>query len=123
MSDEKLKRCPACGEWFTLQDILESPELEPVGMSFEDGNPRANLFYFQHNNSRCGSSFVIPVTELRVLIEEPVPENTLAGTDSCAAHCTRVDDWAACDHECSLAPYRRLLINLAKRKGLAVPTG
>lgn len=121
MSDERFKRCPACDQWFTLKDILDNPELEPVGLSFEEGFPQANLFYFQHANGLCNSSFVIPVAQLIQLIDEPIPENILGGTDKCSAHCTQLDDWAACGQDCYYAPFRRFLINLIKRKGLSVP--
>ena len=122
MVDDKFKQCPACEQWFSLSDILENPDLEPIGLSFEKGLPEANLFYFSHVASHCGSTLVIPVRELLPLIGEPIPENILGGTEECERHCTRLADWAACGQDCFYSPFRRFLINLVKRKGLATPT-
>lgn len=122
MSDDRFKQCQACKEWFTLTDILENPELEPTGLSFEKGSPEANLFYFVHTATHCGSSFVVPVRDLMSLIDEPIPANILGDTEICEAHCTQLEDWVACGQDCFYSPFRRLLLDMVKRKGLAIPT-
>ncbi len=110
------KTCPGCGTPFTLQQILECAEVEPIGMQLEDDDPAWNYYYFNHRCPSCGSTFLIPVTDFAPWIPEPVPGPVLAGTESCERHCTRIDDLSACTAPCRYAPFRRFLLHLRDRK-------
>jgi hypothetical protein len=112
--DRPIKQCPNCGEWFSLQDVLENPEIEPLGMSFENADSELNVYYFRHTSERCGTSFVIPVYEFAGLVREPMHANILRGTTECESHCTSVDDLSACSQQCLYAPFRRLLLSMLR---------
>jgi hypothetical protein len=105
---------------FTLRDIIMNPYVVPKGMSVESATPELNVFYFLHNVPYCGSSFVIPVEEFRVLISEPIPEASLTGSRVCGHHCTTVGDLSACGERCYYAPFRRLLLAMMEEKEVAI---
>ncbi len=110
------KRCPGCGTAFTMDQILESAEIEPIGMQLEDNDHAWNFYYFNHRCPSCGSTFVIPVLDFLPWITEPVPQATLTGTESCERHCMRLDDLGDCQARCRYAPFRRLLLRMRSRK-------
>ena len=105
-----LKRCPSCGEEFSLRDFISNPQVIPKGMSFESDNPDLNLYYFHHDTPGCGTTLAIPVSEFVGLINEPLPEQNLAQTEVCENHCVSVHELSACGQKCTYAPYRRLLL-------------
>lgn len=117
------KTCPGCGTAFTLRQVLESPDIEPIGMQLEDSDHAWNFYYFNHRCPTCGSTFLIPVLDFLPLISEPVPDLALNGTESCERHCTRIDDLAECSAPCRYAPFRRFLLKMRDdhRAGAADP--
>lgn len=106
------KRCPSCGEEFSIRDLISSREIMPLGMSSQENKPELNVFYFQHDVPQCGSTFIVPVEEFVELIEEPVPLNNFYRTHACENHCDSALALAHCDQRCVYAPYRRLLLSL-----------
>jgi hypothetical protein len=120
MAKRHVKKCPGCGEEFTLRRLLESSDIRPEGLSFEQKYPELNMFYFTHTAPDCGTTFVIPVGVFLTVLDEPVPSDILAGTAVCENHCLHIDDWTACSQNCYYAPFRRLLISMIKRKGTPV---
>ena len=117
---EQTKTCPGCGTVFTLQEILSSPEVEPVGMQFLDTDPTHNVYYFNHVCPSCGSTFVIPVLAFLPFIAEPVPNLALTGTEVCEHHCLRIEDLNVCHAPCRYAPFRRFLLRMRKERPAAV---
>lgn len=117
---EKLttKTCPGCGVTFTLQEIVENPEVKPLGMQFVDPALRRNVYYFNHAAPGCGTTFVIPVSAFRPFIAETIPDTVLAGSADCGHHCTTIDDMVVCKAACCYAPFRRFLLRLRERTGL-----
>ncbi len=111
-----IKQCPNCGEWFSLRDLLENPEIEPLGMSFESTDSELNVYYFRHTFERCGSSFVVPVYEFAELVPGPLPAKILRNRSECEGHCTTVDDLTACSQQCMYAPFRKLLLSMLRTK-------
>jgi hypothetical protein len=103
------RTCPCCGAVFTLTDLLESPEIEPLGMQFMDDALSVNELYFTHHAPRCGTTFVVPVLAFAALITEPIPTVNLCGTEVCSRKCATLIDVSACDVPCRYAPFRRLL--------------
>lgn len=123
MDTQRLKKCPMCQTWFSLDDILENPEIVPIGMMFEPNHPEASFYYFNHMRSDCGSTFVVPVETVASLINESIPPDYLSGSDQCSNHCTQLDDLNVCQVECHHAPFRRFLQQLIKnRRQLTVLT-
>jgi hypothetical protein len=122
MSEQSIKQCPNCGQQFTIDDLLNNTDIRPKGLALESDDLSFNMFYFDHNVIGCGTTFVVPVETLAPYIEEPIPDELLAGTDTCERHCLKIEDWAECSQACSNAPYRRFLLSLASRRGLAIPT-
>jgi len=116
-----VKRCPKCQAEFSLADFENDPDIEPVGMQFFGGPQRDNYFFFTHTCAHCGTTFIMPVTDLVPLVHEPIPDQTRTGEHDCGGHCMRVEDLSHCTAPCRYAPFRRLLLRLreehaAKRK-------
>lgn len=107
-----VKQCPGCPASFSLADFRNNPEIHAIGMQFGDADFQDSLYYFNHECPRCGTTFVVSVLEFLPLIDEVVPETSLAGSDTCGGHCTRIDDLAQCDNPCRYAPFRRFLLKL-----------
>lgn len=113
-SADPIKQCPMCGTQFTLHDIVESPSVRVIGMSFDD-DLEHNLYYFQHDAPGCGTCFTVPVLAFTSLVDEPVPLEILAGTPACEGHCRNVADHSLCRQTCKYAPFRRLLRSMQAR--------
>ncbi|HET7788551.1 MAG TPA: hypothetical protein VIR81_08900 [Myxococcales bacterium] len=111
------KQC-GCGTCFTRDDLLHLPSLTPIGMLHVTGEPAASSMYcFTHTRWSCRTTFGLPVETFRDQIREKIPEKCLAGTAACAGHCSKIEDLELCENECSLAPYRRFLVErLVHRK-------
>jgi len=106
-----------------MEDILYSSEIEPVGMLFPNDDFEWNMYYFNHAIESCGSTFVIPVREFLHLIDEPIPDTVLNGTDRCDGHCVSVTDIRECSQSCHYAPFRRFMLDLlsGRRSKAATP--
>ena len=107
-----VKQCPGCPATFALNDFMGNPELNAIGMQFEDADLEYNMYYFNHECPNCGSTLVVSVLEFLPLIEEPVPEEVLTGLEPCEGHCMRIEDLANCGAPCRYAPFRRFLLKL-----------
>lgn len=81
-----------------------------MGMQLVDETKDLNVFYFTHNRSDCGTTFVVPAGAFLPFITEPVPDEVTIGTDECNKHCLAIDDLAVCYAHCRYAPFRRLLL-------------
>lgn len=119
--NDRLKQCPCCGQWLTLDDFLSDVEIEPIGMSIDTEVPELNYYYFNHECAGCGTTFLVDVMVFRQCIEEPIPAEILTGSPECEGHCTRIEDLAVCANECRFAPFRRFLLKL-REKVQAGPT-
>ena len=105
------KKCPTCGAAFTQRDLLKSPSITPIGMLHIEGEPASTAIYcFTHTRWSCRTTFGMPVTAFRAEIAEQIPTACLTGGDTCGGHCARVEDLAECESACTLAPYRRFLL-------------
>ena len=65
MDRDRFYQCPCCQAWFSSQDILDSPQVEPLGMTFDQDDTGFNLLYFNHVEPGCGSTFTIEAQRLR----------------------------------------------------------
>jgi hypothetical protein len=114
--DRRIQRCPSCGQWFTLRDILESPLVQPIGVLFGDDGVGQHRYYFNHVREGCGTTFTIPVTAFIALIEEPIPAEAFTGTERCERHCAHIDDLSVCSQDCHYAPFRRFLLSMREMR-------
>ena len=114
MTDQPVKQCPKCGEWFTFQDIVESPAIQPRGMVLDEEAPY-NLFYFDHCREGCGTTFTMQIEDFSELIDEPVPREALAWSEDCARQCMTIDDVSLCEQPCRYAPFRRFLLTTLEK--------
>jgi len=112
----KIKQCPNCKKWFSAVDILESPEVTPIGMHLDSDDSGFNLYFFNHTDGKCNTTFTIEVDKFEPFITEAIPVQNNAGTEDCDNHCTRIDDLEACQMECHYAPYRRFLLSIIKKR-------
>jgi hypothetical protein len=110
------KQC-SCGASFTRKDLIQLRSLTPVGMLHLSGDPVAKTMYcFTHTRWSCRTTFALPVETFRDEIGEEIPRKCLAGTASCRDHCSKIEDLQLCDSECTLAPYRRFLLERLVRR-------
>jgi hypothetical protein len=116
-SPECAKQC-SCGERFTRDDLIHLRALTPIGMLHLDGDSAASTIYcFTHTRWACRTTFALPVETFRDEIGEKIPQACVAGTAACERHCSNIEDLELCEAECSLAPYRRFLMErLVPRK-------
>lgn len=121
MTDTAFCQCPCCQTWFSRQQILESPEVQPIGMMLEEHDPHWNFFVFNHVAPQCGSTFAVSVEKFADLLDGPPPAAILTGHADCAGHCTSLEDLAACTATCHWAPYRRLLRSMLAVRGQTEP--
>jgi hypothetical protein len=112
---ECAKQC-SCGTRFTRDDLIRLPSVTPIGMLHMDGDSPA-IYCFTHTRWSCRTTFALPVETFREEIRETIPDACLAGTAACGGHCSNIEDLELCENECSLAAYRRFLVErLVPRK-------
>ena len=97
------KNCSCGSGWATREDFIRDPGIEPIGIMLAESESPA-LFFFNH--AGCESTLAINVREFADLIEEPIPESVLAGSEDCPRHCITIEDLETCDLECHNAPFR-----------------
>jgi len=122
MDVQQFKQCPMCGTWFTVDDIIHSPEIAPIGMMAQIDNPEKNFFFFNHLRDGCHSTFAVSAEKFAPFITETVPEKVRFGEDVCPGHCASLGELAACQTACRWAPYRRFLLDLVKIRDRAAQT-
>jgi hypothetical protein len=111
-----LKRCPSCGQLFSLEELLWDPTLIPVGMASDEEDSPRTMYYFTHEVPGCGTTFTIPAEMFRSAIDESVPEESLRGHVDCPRRCTRISEFQLCPNNCYWSPYRKLLVDMAERR-------
>lgn len=116
VNDKSFKECPACGLGLSIQDILEDPTIQPLGLTFESSDLETNLYYFDHVVPGCHTTFMIPAIKFTSIIDEPIPEEIRTGQPGCESRCTNITDWLECKNDCFHAPFRRLLIKMVETK-------
>lgn len=111
------KQCPTCGTSFTRRDLIEARSITPIGMLHIQGEPASTAIYcFTHTPWACRTTFGLPVETFRDEIKEEIPDTFLNGTDACGGHCSRLEDLEECHSACTLAPYRRYLLQQLVRR-------
>lgn len=108
--------CPFCGETFTVEDLITSSDIQPIGMVLNDDEATWNSYYFNHVTPQCGTTFTVRVGTFAPLLSEQVPAEIRTGECNCEGRCTSLTDLAECQVECHWAAYRRFLPNLVARK-------
>ena len=81
-------------------------------MLYQDGGPA--LYCFTHVQRGCCTTFGLQVETFREEIKEPIPSHDATGTDRCEGYCAELKNLKVCRAQCSLAPYRRFLIERLK---------
>lgn len=111
MTDQYVKLCNHCKRGFTLQQIVEEPEVTPIGMAYDDYSSSA-FYLFQHDADGCGTCFTVNVRRFDDLIGEEIPRQRVVSTAACQERCITIDDLEECDQDCEFAPFRRFLLRM-----------
>ena len=109
--------CGACGHaWETLEDFLEDPETQLLGLQATVDLPVANLLVFQHE--QCGSTVSLLASRLRHLLDPIQPEwqTLLTAGQRCKEECVKDPMATSCHEACVNAPDRRILRLIRERK-------
>lgn len=110
------KLCPKCKTAFSLHDLLSHPDIEPVGLSSDYGDPENCYFYFCHRKADCMTTLTVPLEFFRSVIVEEIPPESHRPAANCPRHCTTIADLRSCDCLCYQAPYRRLMLEMVKAR-------
>lgn len=116
MTNVTIKSCPCCKAHFTLDQLASDPDIRLIGMAFGEDSIEWAYYFFQHEIDGCRSSFAVKVEEFLSLINEPIPNESLALRDCCEEHCVNLSDLAACNNACRFAPFRRHLLKMLATK-------
>ena len=119
MNIEKFKQCPSCKKWLSSDEVLQDPEIKPLGMAYLEDEAGTAYYYFQHRVEGCGSSFLIDIKDFEPFIEENIPQVSLMASDYCGGHCVDLYDLKVCKNECYYAPFRRFILKLIEIKKAA----
>ena len=106
-----VRQCPACGQIWPLEDIVNSPEFEPLGFQVNTARPELALFFFVHSAGACHSTFVISNLELRRLLavdRESVDTHSPLLCDGHYSHAYATP----CREDCACRQHRALLEQL-----------
>ena len=116
MNSENYKKCKACDTWLSLDEIVNDPKIQPIGMAYLDNEEMEAFYFFYHDVEPCRSSFVIKVEEFQSYIDEEIPETTLLSNDLCDGYCVEIEELRDCEKICHYAPYRRFLLKMLALK-------
>ncbi len=117
-----MKTCPTCGQVFSLEDLLSNPLVVPLGMTSDEQDKPEMLYYFTHEIPECGTTFTVPAAGFSSVINQSIPENSMRGYSVCPGHCARINEFRLCQNECHWAPYRRLLLEMVRRRAVTRST-
>jgi len=120
MMQKPIKKCAYCKAELTIEDIIKSPQIKPIGMAFNDINTRAAFYFFQHDVPECGTSFLINVEEFAEYVNSPPDLEKLSMSDCCEEHCVSIDDFNSCQQACHYAAYRAFLLKMIEDKGRGI---
>ena len=116
MSNMIIKQCTGCQIRLPLDEIISSPEIKPIGITFSKDRPDSAYFLFEHDSDRCGVTFTIDVNDFLPFITEEIPLEKLIRTRGCSHYCADLDDINDCHDKCYYAPFRRLLFRMMGAK-------
>ena len=114
-----MKKCPTCGQIFSLDELLSDPSIIPIGMTSDDEVDPENVYYFTHAVPECGTTFTVPATLFDSARDEPLPDELMLDGQSCSGLCTHIAELRSCQNNCKWAPYRRLLLDMVERRKTA----
>jgi hypothetical protein len=108
------KTCNCCNiNWEDNRKFLADPCIKYVGIQILPDLPGFScVFFFDHVT--CGSTLILDIHKLKDMIDEPIPELTMAGEKNCPLYCKDPKIFLECENECHNAPFRRLAIRVLK---------
>lgn len=120
MNVDKVKRCSYCNTWLSAKEIISDPRIKLIGMAFTDDESEMAYYFFQHEISKCGTSFLVNVQDLAQFIAESIPADKLTSSCLCEGHCVDLKDLGLCHQKCRFAPFRRFLFKMMALKERAI---
>ncbi len=121
MNQNYSKQCPYCKAQLTLDQLVNDPQLRLIGMSFVEDSIEWVFYFYQHDVSNCGTSFVVQAEEFAAYIDEPIPTTKLAQRECCEQHCVNLEDLSNCRQPCHFAPFRRFMHKMIAVKNGELP--
>lgn len=95
------KVCPGCHHvWITRDDMLYDPTVSLLGYQVHFLDFKRGLFYFNHNQPDCKSTFTISVNELEDVYEGPRYTTNKMADDDCPLYCLRRTEMDNCKQPC-----------------------
>ncbi|MBD3403480.1 hypothetical protein GF420_11335 [candidate division GN15 bacterium] len=108
----RLKQCPGCGEWFTWQQLIDDPNVRPLGMNVEVNDHRHGYLHFHHTTPGCNTAFVISTRDIIPRIIRAEADGHRGHSENCPGYCTSIDELRHCHTNCSFASVRSLLLEI-----------
>jgi len=114
-----IKQCPGCGNWLSINDILNSPDVLPIGMHIESANHKLHGMVFQHDSPRCQSSFQIDLESLAPLVSTSDRSERCSIPTECDRRCLTAYRDDPCPLNCSFTPYHELMLKILQSRKAA----
>lgn len=112
MDSEIFRHCILCGKkWRTLDGFITDPKVTLVGLQAVPSRPAVSVMVFLHKG--CGS-ISVKTSVLRDLMGMTDPEAT-PENEPCDGCYRNLEELAACQKPCVIAPDRRLTLQLQRR--------
>jgi hypothetical protein len=116
MSFEQFKKCPGCGEWFSLDDVYDNSDLLPTGLIVDPKNSNHCTLHFVHLKQDCRTSFVIHSREFATAMGLGLDNGVGFGGPDCSGLCAHIDELQMCQSQCRIRAFRELMISLVNRR-------
>lgn len=111
-----VKKCGACKNHFHINEILQSRDFRPVGIQMAPEGSDLHGMYFVHDVPECIGSFMIRLKDLEKYISENIPALSQVRPCGCEDLCRDPHEQSPCYLECYLAPFRRFVAGLIRRR-------
>lgn len=114
MASDLFRHCILCGKkWWTLDSFVTDPKITLVGLQAVPSKPAVSVMVFLHKG--CGS-ISVKTSVLKDLMGMTAPgQEATAENEPCDGCYRNLEELAACEKPCVIAPDRRLTLELQKR--------
>ena len=114
-----VKQCPGCGNRLSINDILNDPDVRPIGMHTESNNHKLHGMVFQHDSPYCQSSFQIDLESLAPLVSTSGRVEMCNIPTECDRRCLTAYQDDPCPLNCSFTPYHELMLKMLRSREVA----
>lgn len=109
------KTCPGCHQkWILREAMLYDPDVSIHGYQMHFTDYRLGLFYFNHINDKCKTTFALNVSEFMDMYTGPVYPDVKMANGGCPMYCLRRMELNHCHQPCAGAFIREIIQTIKK---------